>query len=330
MQHKSHTYFVTGAAGFIGSHLCRKLLKENNAATIVAIDNFNTYYDKKIKERRIKELSDNPQFFFYKTSVLEQKTVNTIVAKYNPDTLIHAAAEVGVRSGELNPIKYFSTNVLGTLTILELIRPSIKHALIFSSSSVYGSIKQLPFAESAPLTPSTPISVYGSSKLAMETAVLSYYQRTGIPITVVRPFSIYGPDGRPDMLPIKMLIAAKKNLPLDIYGPRQSFRDWTYIDTCIDCLMAILQKPDSFQVVNIGSGQPLSLNDTIVSSQKIIKKYGYSLRLSSKPVNRFEVIKTWADVTKLKAVAPHRKTVDYETGFNETAKFFFSHSTLYQ
>ena len=329
MRTQPHTYLITGAAGFIGSHLCRTLLKDTYAAEVVGIDNINGYYNRNIKLRRIHELSKNRRFHFYKTSILEKSAIQSVAKKHKPNILIHTAAEVGVRNGELHPVEYFSTNVIGTLNILEAAVPYAQHAIVFSSSSVYGSTKHLPFRESEPLLPSTPLSTYGASKLAMEMAVQNFYKQTQTPVTIVRPFSIYGPDGRPDMLPMKLLVAAKTSMPLDVYAPTKLFRDWTYIDDFVSMILTILQKPNHIQVVNIGNGHPMRLDSVITASQKILQRHGYSITYTSKPANPTEMIKTWADTTQLKRLCHFSAQTKYEEGFNKTADFFFSHINLY-
>lgn len=329
MKTNQQTYLITGAAGFIGSHLCRAILKTESAASIIGIDNIDTYYNTNIKERRIKKLSQDKRFTCYKTSILDQKTVHTILVDHKPTVLIHTAAQVGVRNGELHPLPYFSTNVLGTLAILEEAAPSVKHAIVFSSSSVYGSTRRLPFRESEQIHLSTPISIYGASKAAMELAVRNFYTRTGIPTTIVRPFSIYGPDGRPDMLPIKLLIAAKNNAPLKIYAPTKQSRDWTYVDDCVNAILALLNKPNRFQVVNIGSGRPVSLQETVNISRGIIQNFGYTLQFKIKPANPVEITRTWASTSKLKTIIGRLPTTRYGEGFRQTAGFFFSHLNLY-
>lgn len=329
MSKKSFTYLVTGAAGFIGSHLCRALLRSVHSAHIIGIDNINNYYKQEIKQRRIKYLSTSNRFTFYKTSILEKKNIFDIVTSHKPNILVHTAAEVGVRNGETHPTEYFSTNVVGTINMLEATAPHICHAMIFSSSSVYGSTKHLPFRESEPLLPSTPLSTYGASKIAMEIAVQNFHKRTGIPTTIARPFSIYGPDGRPDMLPIKLLISAKKNIPIKIFAPTTTSRDWTYIDDCVHMLCAILKKPNGLQIVNIASGHPMPLDETIKISQTIIQQYGYTVQFTLRPANPTEMSKTWADTTKIKRIVNPFPLTRYEEGFKKTVEFFFSHLDLY-
>jgi UDP-glucuronate 4-epimerase len=327
---RPRTYLITGAAGFIGSHLCRAILKKYPCSTVVGIDNINTYYNPKIKTRRIYELTRDKRFLFYKTSILDARKIRSVFASHKPSVLIHAAAQVGVRNGEINPAAYFSTNVLGTITVLEAASSYISHALIFSSSSVYGSTKRLPFRESEPITPVTPLSVYGASKAAMEIAVHNFFKRTNIPVTIVRPFSIYGPDGRPDMLPVKLLVAAKQRIPLDVFAPDKLYRDWTYIHDCVRWVIDIVKHPVGLQTINLGNGNPLRLDAILAIARKIIRPYGYSLSYTIKPANKSEMIKTQADTDKLKTVVGSTAKTSFEKGFTETVRFFLSHKYLYR
>lgn len=329
MQKSKDTYVVTGAAGFIGSHLCRAILTQYPGSTVVGIDNINAYYDPKIKLRRIRELSKNKGFIFYKTSILEWDIIRDIASRHKPAILIHTAAEVGVRNGEAHPLEYFSTNVMGTLNVLEATAPFIQHAIVFSSSSVYGSTRRLPFQESEPLLPSTPLSTYGASKLTMEIATQSFFKRTGVPITIVRPFSIYGPDGRPDMLPMKLLMSAYKNSGISLYAPDKTWRDWTYIDDCVEDILALLKIPRGMRIINIGSGKPIRLDRTIKTAQSIIQKYGYSFRYVIKPSNPTEIAKTWADTAALHIVRKKRTITRFESGYQKTADYFFSHKDFF-
>lgn len=319
---------ITGAAGFIGSNLCRYLLKSKDIR-IAGIDNLNSYYSKKIKKHRIRELSGNNRFEFFSASVLDKKAVRSIVKKIQPDYAVHAAAEVGVRNGEENSFSYYTTNVLGTASFLEELPGTLSHIVVLSSSSVYGNNPGIPYREDSHITYTTPVSAYGTSKAAMEMIVANSYRRTHIPTTIVRPFSVYGPDGRPDMLPMKLLLAARLGKRIDVYAPKINYRDWTYIDDVINYLVTIMKSPGTFDVVNIGSGRPLRLDKTLAIAAKVIKKYGYTLNLIEKPGNIAEVRKTHASTVKLETNYGRKIKTQFEEGFKKTAAFFFSHEDVY-
>ncbi len=305
------------------------LLNHSIAPYVVGVDNINPYYSVRIKKRRITELSSNKRFTFYSDSILDRAKISSIMDRHRPATVIHTAAEVGVRNGEKNPIGYFSTNVLGTVTLLECCVPYAHHVILLSSSSVYGTTRNLPYSEDEPITLKTPLSVYGNSKAAMEMAVHNFFTRTGIHLTIVRPFSVYGPDGRPDMLPMKLLTSARMGKSLEIYAPTRNYRDWTYIDDFVKSILAIVNKPKGFQTVNIGSGKPLRLDKTLAIARKIIKEYGYTLAFVERPANKTEVLKTHAKILLLQNVYNARVITEFEEGYRKTAAFFFSHEELY-
>ncbi len=329
MIRNAHVYLVTGAAGFIGSAVCKKILSKDNNALVVGIDNLNTYYSKKIKQYRLIELKEHSNFIFSKTSITEAVKLRLLINEFKPSVLIHTAAEVGVRNGEQFPVKYFSTNVVGTLSMLEACRTTIRHAVIFSSSSVYGNCSNVPFSEQEPIQMSTPISTYGASKTAMEIAVKNFYEKTKIPISLIRPFSVYGPNGRPDMLPMKLLISAKNESEIDIYSPEKLSRDWTYIDDFTHMLLSTLYHPNGFRIFNIGTGKPVLLKDVLDIAKTIIKQHGYSLQLRKRQYSSIEMLQTWANNKKILDITGGHDMKSFEDGFASTANFFFSHLYLY-
>lgn len=327
----THTqrYLLTGAAGFIGSNICKKLLSMKETELVVAIDDINDYYSQSIKRRRIRMLSSNNKFRFYEESTLNTEAITSIVNRHKPTTLIHAAAEVGARNGEKNPLKYFATNVMGTVSTLEACKEYIQHAIVFSSSSVYGNGIKGKFKESEQIHLLSRVSTYGASKKAMEIAVQNFFARTGIPTSIIRPFSVYGPDGRPDMLPMKILISAAYNIPIEIYSPSQLSRDWTYIEDFTSMFSCVLKSPDKFQIVNIGSGAPILLKKVISIAEETIRKHGYAFMYYIKNASKTEMVHTWADTGKIQSICPHISLTNFESGFKQTAHAFFSHLDHY-
>lgn len=318
------TILVTGAAGFIGSNICRQFLLKNPNVTIVGLDNYSPYYSPSLKKRRVETLITHKRFIFVKSSFCQTSTLLAIQKKYKPTTLIHTAAEVGVRNGETHPLSYIKTNTLGTATLLETIGRKLHHAILFSSSSVYGDAN-LPFNETAGLH---PLSVYGVSKATMEEYANNYYSRTRVPITIVRPFSIYGPDGRPDMLPMKLLFASQSGQIIKITG-KNTKRDWTYIDDLSSAIVSITVKPKKLQHINVGFGKPLSNMAVVKIAEKIIEQFGCRLRYEFASLNPIETSTTWADSTTLQNQYNVRMPTRFEKGFQKTADFFFSHKYLY-
>ncbi len=329
MSKDSPIYLVTGSAGFIGSNICEYLLSNNTHPVVVGIDNLHEYYSSKIKRYRLHKLKRHKRFIFYTASILEENRIQKIIKLHKPTILIHTAAEVGVRSGEQHPLGYFSTNVIGTLCLLEACHQYINHAIIFSSSSVYGSCKKIPFSETEKIDLSTPISTYGASKASMEIAVKNFYERTKISTTIIRPFSVYGPNGRPDMLPIKLLISAKNNVPIEIYDPDRLSRDWTYIDDFIHLCITSINNPSAFQIINIGTGKPILLTTVIGIAREIIQNHGLTLQYSTHKASATEMSQTWADNKKVLSLGDSFSFTDFRSGYKKTADFFFAHPDLY-
>lgn len=313
---------VTGSAGFIGSSVCKLLLKSH---TVIGVDSLNSYYSPTIKKCRIAELQKNKRFMFIRSSFWTSTTLREILKKYKPEILIHTAAEVGVRNGEFHPLSYIKTNVLGTATLLEAVKGHMKHIVLLSSSYVYGNAP-LPFKESAS---AHPASMYGLSKKYMEDYAKQFFTKSRVPLTIVRPFSVYGPNGRPDMLPMKILLASAQNTPIIITG-KTTRRDWTYIDDVTESIVKIAMRPTTFNTINLGLGKPLTNESVLRVAQKIILKHGQTLHYSFLPLGKAESEGTHADTTKLGRVYGIRARITFEVGFQKTAKFFFSHLSLYE
>lgn len=330
MKRGASVYIVTGAAGFIGSAICRRLLDAEGAGTVIGIDNFSPYYSPRIKHYRIRSLRQYAPFVFIHAPVGRVAALRNIVATYRPTVLVHTAAAVGVRHGEDDPSGYFETNILGTNTLLQELRHTVKHAVLFSSSSVYGNCPILPFPETYDVTVQTPISTYGVSKACMEALAFNFFRQTAIPLTVVRPFSVYGPDGRPDMLPMRLIDAAVTGKTLELYGLSHVRRDWTYIDDVVECIVRILRKPAGYQVCNIGSGAPVSLREVVRVAQRAFKARQLKLSYVRKPLRSIEMPVTYADTSTVRRLFAWEPTIQFEQGFARTLDYYLHHQTLYR
>ena len=322
-------YLLTGAAGFIGSNICKYLLSRPETRLVIGIDNLNDYYSPDIKRYRLSAFNKHQAFIFFEKSILDYSGLQEIIRKYKPTTLIHTAAEVGISSGEKHPLEYFSSNVLGSLTVLEASKDSIRHAIMFSSSSVYGNSTHVPYSESEEISLSGNISTYGASKASMEIGVKNFHIRTGIPLTIIRPFSVYGPNGRPDMLPQKLLLCAHNNTPITVYSPMILKRDWTYIDDFMCMFSSVIDKPKMFQILNIGSGIPILLRDVLDTAQRVLREYDLTIQYSVSEAKPHEMKQTWANTSKIKVLTDAFIYTNFESGFKKTAEFFFKHRDLY-
>lgn len=267
---------VTGSAGFIGFHVASLLLQ--SGATVLGVDNFAPYYDVTLKERRNSLLANHAGFTLARVSIEDKAALDAAWRDFKPDTVIHLAAQAGVRYSIDHPDDYVGTNIVGTFNLLELARRNpVRHFLAASTSSVYGANTEMPFAESQ--RTQTPMSLYAATKGATELMGHSYSHLFGIPATFFRFFTVYGPWGRPDMALFKFAKAMMNDEPIDIYNHGQMARDLTYVDDLVVALVALIDAipgnnpvaGDSlspvapFRVVNIGGGARVPLMDYIAA-----------------------------------------------------------------
>jgi len=302
---------ITGAAGFIGFHISKRLLE--TGFEVIGLDNLNDYYDINLKEDRLKILKESESFTFYKKDLEDKKSVGQIFQEHRPHRVIHLAAQAGVRYSIDHPDIYIQRNIIGTFNILEACRHNeIEHLVYASSSSVYGLNTSYPFSVEDNV--SHPASLYGATKVSNELMSHSYSHLYGIPTTGVRFFTVYGPWGRPDMayfLFTKAILASK---PIDVYNQGNMERDFTYIDDIVEGMYRIVQKvpqPDPnwsgdnpnpasssapHRLYNIGSNSPIKLMDYI---QEIETNLGIKAKLNMMPMQDGDVKKSHADVSDL-------------------------------
>ncbi|OGD86517.1 epimerase [Candidatus Curtissbacteria bacterium RBG_13_35_7] len=283
---------VTGAAGFIGSHLVDRLLAEG--FRVLGIDNFNNYYDPKIKETNLETALRSKFFKLYRGDILDFGFLNKIFKSEGPTNVIHMAARAGVRSSIENPKLYSLVNVSGTVNLLKLSVANQAERFIFgSSSSVYGQSKRRPFGEDDPCE--NIISPYGASKRAAEFFVESFHKCYGLKSTILRFFTVYGPRGRPDMAPAIFTNAILTGKPIDQFGDGSTSRDYTYIDDIIEGIVRAIDKNFDFEIINLGNNHPVKLADFINTLEKII---GKKAKINKLPIQQGDVEKTWANIIK--------------------------------
>src|SRR5690606_39054005 len=234
---------LTGGAGFIGSHLARRLL--NRGDELVILDNFNDFYDPRIKEENIRELEKEGRFKLYRNDLLEESTIEQMFSEHKPELVIHLAAYAGVRPSLQNPALYFRVNVTGTSLLFEAARRhQARHVVFGSSSSVYGVNTKLPFHEDDPLH--HPISPYAVSKRAGELLGYSYFHNYGLPVTCLRFFTVYGPRQRPEMGIYRFTELISKGEEIPVYHEGKSQRDYTYVDDIVEGILAAAARPADF------------------------------------------------------------------------------------
>ena len=294
-------YLVTGAAGFIGSNLVRKL--SNSGSKVIGIDNMNGYYSPKLKELRLSELNTFPSFKFVKCDLLDRTKLLEILTDFKPETIIHLGAQAGVRLPMNQYSKYIDSNILGFQNILEMaISCDVPNFLYASSSSVYGDQSRLPYSEVE--TKLIPTSFYGITKLTNELLVNVLVPKSRTRARGMRFFTVYGPMGRPDMAYFRLISSSLNDEEFSLFGDGTVERDFTFIDDVVDSCTSLaieLSKRDSgyCDVVNIGGGSPVSMNSLIAMIENLT---GKKIQISSKPTNSADVRVTKADDKLLKSL----------------------------
>ena len=316
------TILVTGAAGFIGSHVCRLLL--DRGEEIVGIDDLNAYYDPKLKDARLERLAGSRGFTFLKGDIADTAALAEAVAGRNISKVVHLAAQAGVRYSLENPRAYIRSNIAGQLEILELCRhlKSFEHLVYASSSSVYGGNEKVPFHESDPVD--TPVSLYAATKKADELMGHAYSHLFGIPQTGLRYFTVYGPWGRPDMAYWKFTKSILEGKPIEVFNNGEMWRDFTYIDDIVQGTVAVLDRPPSgegvpHRVYNIGNNKPENLSRFIDILEEIIG--AKAVRILS-PMQAGDVVRTYADISALERDFSFKPSTSLQTGLNRFVEWY--------
>lgn len=291
---------ITGAAGFIGFHLAKRLL--SLGASVCGIDNLNDYYDVSLKEARLAILEKEPAFTFARGDLANEAAVTKLFEDFRPDIVVNLAAQAGVRYSIDNPRSYIQSNIVGFFNILEACRHyPVEHLLYASSSSVYGNQEKTPFATTDNVD--HPISLYAATKKSDELMAYTYSHLYGIPATGLRFFTVYGPWGRPDMAYFKFTNKIVRGEPIQIYNHGDMLRDFTYVDDIVRGVENMLCNPskanefgDRYKVYNIGNNKPEKLMDFIETLEKAI---GREAKKEYLPMQPGDVYQTYADVTDL-------------------------------
>jgi UDP-glucuronate 4-epimerase len=282
---------VTGAAGFIASRVCEMLLEQGES--VVGLDNMNDYYDVRLKEFRLSNITNHPNFVFYKCDIEKIEDLKPIFEKHDFRSVFNLAAMVGVRYSMENPWIYLRTNSEGTLNLLELMKDfGVGKFVLASTSSLYAGL-QLPFNESSNIN--IPISPYAASKQAAEAYTYTYHKQFGIDVTILRYFTVFGPCGRPDMAPSIFIKSILEGKLITLYGDGSQSRDFTYIDDIARGTI-LAEKPLGFEIINLGGGkEPVKINQFIKWVEEISGKKAIIKKL---PFNSFEMLDTMANIKK--------------------------------
>jgi UDP-glucuronate 4-epimerase len=319
------TYLVTGVAGFIASKVANLLLEDGHY--VVGVDNLNDAYDVRLKQWRLKHLVDHPRFTFHQGDICDRPGMEKIFDMGPPTgaetafaAVLNLAARAGVRQSVENPWIYVDTNTTGTLNMLELCRyHGVPKFVLSSTSSLYGMNNPMPFQEDQ--NTSCPLSPYAASKKAAEALCYTYHYLYGIDVTVCRYFTVYGPAGRPDMSLFRFVQWISEGRPVTVFGDGQQSRDFTYVDDIARGTIAGL-KPLGHQIINLGSDKPVRLMEAIQTIEDLL---GKKADIKFEPLQRADVLATWADISKAEELLAWRPSTPFEAGVSQTVMWYEQH-----
>ncbi len=303
---------ITGGAGFIGSTLADKLLKENNK--VFVIDNFNDYYDVRLKEKNVSVNLDNSNYKLYRGDICDRELVAEIFSENKIDTVVHIAARAGVRPSLEDPLEYIRSNLDGTINILENMKKAeVKKIVFASSSSVYGNCKAEKFSEDLKVT--EPISPYAATKSACEQFLYTYSKLYGINTVCLRFFTVYGPKQRPDLAIRKFIELIEKDEPIPVYGDGTTMRDYTFIKDIVGGICSAIEYDKTpYEIINLGGGSPVTLNQMIETIEEALGKKAIINRL---PMQPGDVNKTVSDITKARNLLNYNPQTSFKEGIKK-------------
>lgn len=338
---KGKTILVTGAAGFIGSNLSSKLLKDISGVTIVGLDSVNDYYDVRLKEERLNKLSVFPNFKFIKGNLADKGIIDKIFVDYKPAVVVNLAAQAGVRYSITNPDAYIESNLIGFYNILEACRnnPCVEHLVYASSSSVYGVNKKVPYSVEDQVD--NPVSLYAATKKSNELLAHAYSKLYNIPSTGLRFFTVYGPAGRPDMAYFGFTNKLRKGETIEIFNYGNCRRDFTYIDDIVEGIIRVMQHaPEKvngedglplppYKIYNIGNSNPENLlnfveilQEELLSAGVLPSDYDFEAHKKLVPMQAGDVPVTYADTTALEEDFGFKPSTSLREGLRAFAQWY--------
>lgn len=340
----NRTIFVTGASGFIGSNLCKRILKESPECKVIGLDNMNAYYDVRIKEARLKELSGYSNYTFIKGNLADKELIDSIFDKYRPSIVVNLGAQAGVRYSITNPDAYIESNMLGFYNILEACRNyPVEHLVYASSSSVYGSNKKVPYSTDDKVD--NPVSLYAATKKSNELMAHAYSKLYNIPSTGLRFFTVYGPAGRPDMAYFGFTNKLVNGDTIKIFNYGNCKRDFTYVDDIVEGVIRVMNKaPEKkngedglpippYAIYNIGNSNPENLLDFVqILSEELVRAgvlpedYDFEAHKELVAMQPGDVPVTYADTSALErdfGFKPHTPLREGLRRFAEWYKEFY-------
>lgn len=334
------TVLVTGAAGFIGSNLARRLLAQVPGITVVGLDNMNDYYDVRLKEHRLESLQAQPGFRFVRGDLADRACVDGVFETYHPQVVVNLAAQAGVRYSITNPDAYIQSNLIGFYNILEACRHNaVEHLVYASSSSVYGSNKKIPYSTEDKVD--NPVSLYAATKKSNELMAHAYSKLYDIPSTGLRFFTVYGPAGRPDMAYFGFTDKLRQGKKIQIFNFGNCLRDFTYVDDIVEGVVRVMQHaPEKrtgedglpeppYAVYNIGNNHPENLLDFVdILQQELMaagvlpEDYDFEAHKELVPMQPGDVPVTYADTSALERDFDFKPNTSLREGLRRFAQWY--------
>ena len=322
---------ITGCAGFIGSYLTKRILKDDPELFVVGVDNINDYYDVKLKEKRLEEIEElDGSFKFIKGDISAKKFIDDLFEEYEPNIVVNLAAQAGVRYSIDHPDVYIESNVIGFYNILEAIRNHpVKHLIYASSSSVYGGNKKIPFSTDDKVD--NPVSLYAATKKTNELFAYTYSHLYGIPCTGLRFFTVYGPAGRPDMAYFSFTNKLINNETIKIFNYGNCERDFTYIDDIVEGIHRIIEKGpiEQYNLYNIGNSHPenlmtfvKTLGQCLVDNEVLPKDFKIEEHMELVEMQPGDVPVTYADTSVLERDYGFKPDTSLKKGLNEFSRWY--------
>lgn len=331
---------ITGASGFIGSNLAKRILTDAPDTRVIGLDNMNDYYDVRIKEARLKELEAFPNYVFVKGNLADKSLVFDLFETYHPAIVVNLAAQAGVRYSIINPDAYVESNLLGFYNILEACRHyPVEHLVYASSSSVYGANKKVPYSTEDKVD--NPVSLYAATKKSNELLAHAYSKLYNIPSTGLRFFTVYGPAGRPDMAYFGFTDKLRAGQTIEIFNYGNCKRDFTYIDDIVEGVLRVMRKPPQkktgedglpiapYAVYNIGNSNPENLLDFVqILSEELVRAgvlpedYDFEAHKKLVPMQPGDVPVTYADTTPLERDFGFKPHTPLREGLRKFAQWY--------
>lgn len=313
------TILVTGAAGFIGSHVADRLLRDGSQ--VIAIDNFSDYYNPLFKEENIAAQKNNPNYHLYRCDFTRLEDLRRIFQTHSVDAIIHLGAQAGVRYSLQHPLQTQHINITGTTNVFECAREfAIPHVIFASSSSVYGNQDKTPFSEDDNVD--HPISPYAASKKACELLAFTYHHLYNITVIGLRLFNVYGERGRPDMSPFLFADAFYHHKEITRFGDGSMQRDFTYVGDIVEGIVRCLTLDRGYEIINLGNAHPVAVSEFIARMESLT---GKTARIIEKPIPPGDVRRTFADTRKAMRLLEWQPTTSLEEGLSAFLTWFQQH-----